>query len=90
MKDIQLIPAPGPVGLCPDAFHQVCVAFWIKHDGDFTPPDILGDQQLGQPGLTDARGAINHRMANALPQGQGDVFFVGLDAVQRRIPAHRR
>ncbi len=40
MKNIQLVPASGPVGLCPDAFHQVCVAFRIKHDGDFTPPDI--------------------------------------------------
>jgi hypothetical protein len=52
-------------------------------------PDVLGDEQLGQAGLADARGAQHQGMPDALAQRQADVDLVGLDAVQARQAAHR-
>ncbi len=62
----------------------------VKHDRGVAAPDVLGDQQLGQPGFTHARRAVNHRVPYALAQIQRDVDFVRFDAVYGRVAADRR
>ena len=90
MKDIQLIPPPGPVRFSPDPQQQICIPLGIKNDGHFSPPDILGDQQLCQTGFPDTGGAIDNGVPHTFTQCQRHILLIRLNTMQGRISSHRR
>ncbi|MNE46008.1 hypothetical protein D3C80_1403270 [compost metagenome] len=90
MKDEQLIPAAGTVGFGPDTPQQVCIAFRIKHDGDVTTPNILGDQQLGETRFANTSGTQYQTVAHAFTQIHRNIQFIGFNTMNRRVPTDRR
>ena len=72
---------PGAVRLRPDSTQQVGITHRVA------TANILGNQQLRQPGFADAGGAEHQCMPRSVAQWQRDVAFVQLHAVQQWIAA---
>ena len=94
MEHVELAVTPSTLGFHVHALEQVGIALGVEHDHDLVlgvdlAADILGDAQLGQPGLANPCSAEHQGMTDSLAQWQGNVRLLGLDAVQARQPAHR-
>ena len=89
MEDEQLIPTAGTVGFSPNTPQQVSIPFRIKHNGDVTAANILGDQQFRQAGLTDTGSAQHQAMPYAFAQCHRDIELIGFNTMDRRVPPDR-
>jgi hypothetical protein len=65
---------------------QIYVALRIENNHYLAATDVLGDQQLRQARLSDARGAEDQCVPDAILKVHPDVGFIGFDAVDGRIP----
>ena len=90
VEEVELALATGALHFGPDPLDQLGVALGIEDDDDLAPMEVLGDEELAEPGLADARRAEDERMAYAIRERHGDRTFRKLDAVERRIAADRR
>jgi hypothetical protein len=90
MEEAELALAAGTLHFRPDPHDQLGIALGIEDDDDLAAMDILGDEQLAEPGLADARRAEDERMAYAIRERHGGRTFRKLDPVQRRIAPDRR
>ena len=56
MEHIEVFGPSGPFGLGIHTPQQTRIPLGIEDDHHVTAADVLGDKDLGQPGLTDASG----------------------------------
>ena len=87
MEHVERIGAPGAPGLGIHPSQQPGIAFRIEHDHHVAAANVLGNQQLGQPGLADARRAQHQRVTGPLAEVHPDRLFPGLDGMQGRVAA---
>ena len=90
MEDIDLLLPAGAPGLGIDPLEQVGVALGVEHDHHIAAADVLGDQDLGQPGLADPGGSEHEGVPYALAEIHPHVLLLRLHAVQGGIAADRR
>ncbi|MCY1511712.1 hypothetical protein D9M68_461490 [compost metagenome] len=96
VEEIELALTAGTLGLDIHPLEQVGIAFGIEDDhrlilaGGIAAPNVLGNEQLGQPRFTDPRRAQDQGLTDALAQRQVDVELMGFDTVQPGQAAHRR
>ncbi|KWT95166.1 hypothetical protein APY03_2517 [Variovorax sp. WDL1] len=96
VEDVELALAARALGFDVHALQEIGIPLGIDDDHDLVlargvlAPDVLGDEQLGEPRLAHAGGAQHQRMPDALAQRQADVHLVRFDAVQARQTAHGR
>ncbi len=57
----------------------------VEHDDHLVAPDVLGEQQFGQPRLADPRGAEHQGVADPVGEVHPDVGLGELDAVEGGI-----
>ena len=87
MEHEELPEAPGSFRFGIYAPQQIQVALRIEHDDDFAPTNVLGDEKLGKPGLSDPGGAKNQRVSYPIPDFHPDIGLRRLNAMDRRIAA---
>jgi hypothetical protein len=90
MKDVELTFAPRAFGLDVHAFEQLSIALRIKHDADLAAANVLSDKKFGQSGFAHTRCPQYQGVANPFGQGQGDIDFLRIDAVQPGQTAYWR
>jgi len=75
VEDIELVQPAGALAFDVHAFEKVGVAFGVEDYYHFVlsaalATNVLRDEQLGQPGLADPRGAQDQAVPNSLAQGE--------------------
>ncbi len=89
MEQVEVLGAAGPLGFCVHAPQQVGIALRVEDDDHIAAADVLGDEDLGEPGLADPGGAEHQGVADALAKIHPDILLVGLHRMQRRRAADR-
>ena len=82
----ELPAAPRPLGFREHTAQQIDVALRVEDDHHLAATDVLGDQQLGQARLADARGSQHQRVPDPILQVHPDLALVGLDTVDAGSP----
>jgi hypothetical protein len=89
MEHIEVFGPPSPSGLGIHPPQQAGIPLGVEDDHHVPPMDILGDQDLGQAGLSDPGGAQHQGVAHPLPDVHPDRLFVRFHRMQGRLAPDR-
>ena len=90
MEHVEVFGSPGPLGLGIHASQQTGIALGIEDDHHIPAPDVLGDEDLGQPRLADPGGTQHQCVPYPLAEFHPDSLFLQFDRVQCGLSTNRR